>query len=144
MKAPPPLTTHNGSTYPSYNSVNSSTFQAMAAPGMHGQVIVNDAQLVINDTSIMMIWMKSYQSSTIWVRKWPVWSIIFVVNNLCGRWPVWTITHIVYLYVGKIFHLCEVSSVLVSICVSSTCQGLRFIIFEHHLVMRSKLSVGCN
>ena len=42
-----------GSTYPSYDSANSSALQATAARGTHGRVIVNDAQPVIDDTSTM-------------------------------------------------------------------------------------------
>ena len=49
MRAPPPPTAHDGSTYPSYMSANSSILQAMAARGAYGRVVVNDAQSVIND-----------------------------------------------------------------------------------------------
>ena len=51
MKAPLPPTTHNGSIYLSYNSANSSAFQATVAWGTHGKAIVNDAQPVINNTN---------------------------------------------------------------------------------------------
>ena len=40
---------HNGSTYLSYNSANSSVLQATATCGAHGRVVVNDAKSVINN-----------------------------------------------------------------------------------------------
>ena len=40
--------THNGLTY---DRDNSSALQATAARGAHGQVVVNDAKSVINDTT---------------------------------------------------------------------------------------------
>ena len=49
MRAPPPPTAHDGSTYPSYMSANSSILQATAARGAHRRVVVNDTQSVIND-----------------------------------------------------------------------------------------------
>ena len=49
MRAPPPLTAHNGSAYPSYDSANSSALQATAARSAHGRVVDNDAKLVIKD-----------------------------------------------------------------------------------------------
>ena len=55
-----------------------------------------------------------------------------LLANLCGRSPIWSI------------YIWEVSSALVSICVVSTCRGMRFIIFKRHLVIKSELSVGCN
>ena len=49
MRAAPPSTAHNGSTYPSYNSANSSALQATAACSAHGRVVVNNAKSVINN-----------------------------------------------------------------------------------------------
>ena len=62
-----------------------------------------------------------------WKTVWSMTCVVddlcdqwLVVDDLCGYWP--TITYIVYLHVGKIFHLREVSSALVSICRLSTYQ----------------------
>ena len=41
-------------TVPTYDRVNSSALQAMAAQGTHGRVIVNDAKPVINNMSAKM------------------------------------------------------------------------------------------
>ena len=43
----------------------------------------------------------------------------------------------IYVWAQKIFH----SGI---ICKLSTCQGMRFIILERHLVTKSELLVGCN
>ena len=50
----------------------------------------------------------------------------------------------VYLHISGTFHLYEISSALVSICVLSTCRGMRFIILKRHLVTKSELSVRYN
>ena len=53
MRAPPLPTTYDGSSYPSYNSANSSALEATTVWGTHGRVIVNDVRPVLDDTSIM-------------------------------------------------------------------------------------------
>ena len=59
-------------------------------------------------------------------------NMICMVNDLYGQSPMWSI------------YTLEIFSALISICVSSTCRGIMFIILDRHLVIRSELSVGCN
>ena len=86
--------------------VNSSAFQAMAACGEHGWVVVNDVQSVINDTA-KTTWVKGYQLSRIGVQWRPEWRVASyqwyaisimttgVVNDRCGWWPMWLMTGVV-------------------------------------------------
>ena len=49
MRAPPPLTAHDGSTYLSYDSSNSLALQATTARGAYGQVVINYQRYEYND-----------------------------------------------------------------------------------------------
>ena len=83
FRSPPTLS--DGLTY---NRTNFSALQATTSRSAHGQVVVNDVQSVINNTtkttwvkgcqlsSTMTTREKGYQLSTIWVQWQPEWRVI--------------------------------------------------------------------
>ena len=88
---------HDGLTY---DRANSSALQATAARGAYGQVVINNAKSVINDTNIKMTCVVVLSINAL---------MTCVVNDLCGRLLMWCI------------YILEISSALISICVSFTC-----------------------
>ena len=99
---------HNGLTY---DKAKSSALQATAACGAYGRVIVNDAKSVINDTNTKMTCMVVLSINA---------SMTCVVNILCKQSLMWSI------------YILEISSALISICVSSTCQRMRLLFLKRH------------
>ena len=59
-----------------YDKTNFSALQVTTSRGVHRQVIVNDVQSVIDNTSTMTTWVKGYQLSIIRIQWRPEWSVI--------------------------------------------------------------------
>ena len=79
----------NGLTHLSYDSVNSSTLQATTVRGMRRQVVVNDAQSVINDITdlrkkLPVINDMTDLSKGLLVINDTIAKITCVIDNLCG------------------------------------------------------------
>ena len=83
-----PPTAHDGSTYPSYDSANSSALQATAARGAHGRVVVNDAKSGINDKTNLSEGLPVINNTSAKMTCVVVFSInalmTHVVAGLCG------------------------------------------------------------
>ena len=85
----PMILTHDGLTY---DRANSSPLQATAAHGAHGQMVVNDAKLVINDMTNLSEGLPVINNTNAKMTFVVVLSInvlmTCVVAGLCGLWPV--------------------------------------------------------
>ena len=121
FRLPPMVSIHDGLIY---DRANSSAFQATAACGAHGRVVVNNAKSVINNMTNLSERLPVINNTNAKITCVVVFStnasITFVVNDLCGRSLMWSI------------YTLEISSALISICVLSTCQGMRLSFLECH------------
>ena len=119
FRSPLLASTYDGLTY---DRANSSTLQATTVCGAYGRVVVSYQWYEYNDDLSERLPVINNTNA----------KMTCVVDNLCRQSPMWSI------------YMLEVSSALVSICVSFICRDMRFIILKRHLVTRNEMSVECN
>ena len=121
FRLPPMVSTHDGLTY---DRVNASALQATTAHGPHGQVVVNDAKSVINNMTNLSEELPVINNTNAKMTCVVVFLINIlmtcVVNDLYGQSLMWSI------------YTLEISSTLISICVLSTCQGMKLSFLKRH------------